>query len=168
MSLTNGYLQVPPGIYFNGLLTFTAWVYPRAFVKNARLFDFANGAPSDNVLFQIFNTAGLFPVLQVYFGKAFQDMIMMRDAKVGSLNLFYNDWSHFAIQFDESSFIFYLNGVLSGKRTGAMGPPNVNRTLNYIGKSNWGGDPNVNAILDEVRIYNRVLTQSEIFELMSL
>ena len=166
LELSNGYLQVPPGVYFNGKFTFTAWVYPKSFALYARLFDFGNGSPSDNVFFALCNSVGFFPYLYVYFGGAFQDMLLPRDIQVPSLNIKINDWSHFAVQFDGGSFLFYLNGVLTSKRTGAMGPPNVIRTFNYFGKSNWVSDANANAIFDEIRIYDRVLSQSEIFELM--
>ena len=93
-------------------------------------------------------------------------MVLPRDIQVGKLNLFYKDWSHLAVQFNAGSFLFYLNGILTGKRTGASSPQPVNRTLNYFGKSNWMSDSKVNAIFDEIRIYNRALSQSEIFELM--
>ena len=166
LNLVNGFLQVPPGVYFSGKFTFTAWVYMRSFGKNSRLFDFGNGAPMNNVFFAMCNSVDLLPYLNVYSGTLNQDMVLPRDMQVAKLNLFYKDWSHLAVQFDGGSFLFYLNGVLTGKRTGAMGPPNVNRTLNYFGKSNWVANSNVNAIFDEIRIFNRVLSQSEIFELM--
>ena len=166
LDLANGYLQVPSGVYFSGKFTFTAWVYMRSFGKYSRLFDFGNGAPMNNVFLAMCNSVDLLPYLNVYSTTSFQDMVLPRDIQVAKLNLFYKDWSHLAVQFDGGSFLFYLNGILTGKRTGASGPPNVNRTLNYFGKSNWVADSNVDAIFDEIRIYDRVLSQSEIFELM--
>ena len=37
----------------------------------------------------------------------------------------------------------------------------VNRTSNFIDRSNWG-DPNPDAIFDDLKLFNRALTQKEI------
>ncbi len=59
----------------------------------------------------------------------------------------------------------YLNGTLVGNGTcssnPACRPTNVTRTLNFIGKSNWG-DANINAILDEIKIFSSALNQTEV------
>ena len=49
LDLSNGYIKIPSGIYFNGDYTVTAWVYMRSFPSYSPLIDFGNGAPSDNV-----------------------------------------------------------------------------------------------------------------------
>jgi Concanavalin A-like lectin/glucanases superfamily/Bacterial TSP3 repeat len=69
-----------------------------------------------------------------------------------------NDWMHLAATFDGSTFSFYTNGVLAAIGTGTLGPTN-NATLD-IGSS--GGCAYFNGLIDEVAIYNRALTASEI------
>ena len=59
----------------------------------------------------------------------------------------------------------YLNGILTATQ-GCITPSSVNRLYCYVGKSNWVADPNINAYLDELRIYNRSLDATEINELM--
>lgn len=44
-----GYLQVPPDVYFNGNFSVTAWININTFEQWQRIFDFDNGAPSDNI-----------------------------------------------------------------------------------------------------------------------
>lgn len=43
-------------------------------------------------------------------------------------------------------------------------PLRVFRNSCYIGKSMWSQDPLVNADFDELKFYNRSLTDSEIFQ----
>ena len=52
----------------------------------------------------------------------------------------------------------------------ASPPLNVNRSFNYIGRSSYYNvnDKDANAILDELRIYNRSLGVDEIIDLMLL
>ena len=59
LDLFNGFVQVPPGVYFYGDYTVTVWLYIRAFNSWSRLLDFGNGAPNDNVIFKLaFDTTG--------------------------------------------------------------------------------------------------------------
>jgi len=44
-------------------------------------------------------------------------------------------------------------------------PFNVTRVRNYIGKSSWSGDNYFHGDLDDLRIYNRALTEEEILSL---
>jgi len=49
----------------------------------------------------------------------------------------------------------YVNGIQGA--TGFLGVPgNVQRTSNYIGKSNWP-DRNADAVYDDLKIYNEAL-----------
>ena len=54
----------------------------------------------------------------------------------------------------------FVNGTLATTSAGAA-PANVALASNYIGKSNWSGDPNFQGEIAELIVYNRVLTDSE-------
>ncbi len=54
-----------------------------------------------------------------------------------------------------------MNGILTDVATATGSPNNIMRAKNYIGKSNWG-DPNVDAIYDELKIFSIALNQSQI------
>lgn len=64
-----------------------------------------------------------------------------------------------------SNFIHYFNGIFCSSSSQYQ-PKNILRQVNYIGKSTWASDELANAVYDELRIYNRVLTQDEIYSLM--
>ena len=55
----------------------------------------------------------------------------------------------------------YKNGSQVATGTTTV-PVNVTRTLNYLGRSNTSADAYYNGFLDDVRIYNRVLSAAEI------
>src|SRR5262249_46151444 len=62
------------------------------------------------------------------------------------------------------SVLFYLNGAQVGSaQTGAVVPIGVGRTSNFVGASQWSPtDPYFKGSIDELRIYNRVLSASEV------
>ena len=71
-----------------------------------------------------------------------------------------NTWTHVAVTYNGSRLRFYVNGVLVAIRS-AFGPfePNVNPL--WIGGNEVYGSA-FKGKLDDIRIYNRVLTQTEI------
>ncbi len=59
----------------------------------------------------------------------------------------------------------YVNGELLAQKQGNP-IANVQRAQNYIGRSNWCfADPDFQGFIDEVRIYNRALSDEEILQL---
>lgn len=76
-----------------------------------------------------------------------------------------NTWTHFALTYDGATFAVYVNGVLANSVpiTGALS----SSTNPFVigGSSVWG--EYFQGIIDEVRIYNRGLTQSEIQSAMN-
>ena len=72
-----------------------------------------------------------------------------------------NQWSHVAVTFNlAGTASLYINCQLVGAGSGYLMNYAL-RTTNYIGRSNWG-DSDLNAVLDEVKIFNRPLSMSEI------
>ncbi len=66
------------------------------------------------------------------------------------------------IEFGGGRVKLYVDNVLKADIAGPSGLNNLIRTNNYIGRSNWSGDPCFKGLIDEVRVYNRALTASEI------
>jgi hypothetical protein len=148
---TPDYATLPSDVYFNGDFTIECWVYPTAFTNWSRIIDFGNGAGSNNVLLgYTFGTSGA-PGL--YIGGT-------QIQATSTIPL--NQWSHIAATLSGTTGTIYINGVAAGTGTFPI-PANVIRTLNYIGRSNWGtGDPDASAVFDDLRIWNVARTASEI------
>jgi hypothetical protein len=164
LSLSSGYLQAPSSVYFTGgSYTVMAWVYPRQFTYNARLIDFGNGQASDNIVLCLSSVTTGKPYTVIIKGAT--NPLLLYSTQPLELN----KWSHLAFTFSGStrSANIYVNGILTAQGTSSNLPNNVVRTKNYIGKSNWG-NPNVDAIFDELKIFSVDLTQSQIrFEMQN-
>jgi len=143
-------LQVPAGVYFSGDFTVTAWIYLKSFQPNSRLFDFGNGAPSDNVLSSVFSSI----YYHLYQSETGSNGVTSQEI----INL--NQWYYMAFVLSGTTGYIYVNGsqVASGA---SLVPNNIVRTSNYIGKSNWG-NPNADAIYDEIKIYKGALSAAAI------
>ena len=162
LRLNSGYYCVPPGVYFNGPFTTSIWVNAKSNGWSARVFDFGvNGWNSDNIVFSLFRDNSLTSFFEIYS----QSYLYNWKSLDSNTDIVLNEWIHLAVTFDGSKASFYYNGIFSGSSPQYQ-PRNVIRSTNYIGKSNWPQDELANAVFDELRIYNRVLTQNEINSLM--
>lgn len=72
-----------------------------------------------------------------------------------------NTWTHLAATYDGSSQRLYVNGELAGTRPQA-GSISTSRGKLRIGGNSISGDEYFTGYIDEVRVYNRALTQAEI------
>ena len=69
--------------------------------------------------------------------------------------------------FDETYLKVYINGTLTVTTQRSFTLPTLSRNLNYIGKSNWAGDGYSYSYLDDLRFYNKSLTQTDLTEIMN-
>ncbi|MBD2546919.1 MULTISPECIES: LamG domain-containing protein [Planktothricoides] len=150
------YVTLPAiSVNFAGGLTIEAWVWYDAFRCWSRVIDLGNGAQSDNIVLANAGTTAKLD-LSVYKGSSGQDFTSP------SAVLELGKWMHLAGTLDSAgNAVLYKNGlpVASGK---LLVPNNINRTKNYIGKSNWTADQDFQGKMAEVRVWNRVRTQAEI------
>jgi hypothetical protein len=156
LSLNGGWTQVPAGIYFDTPeFTISVWIYPQQVGSWARLIDFGNGP---NIVFALNDgNNNQFPIVAI-------ENVQL----VSSKSLKSNEWQHLASTFDGYTLSIYINGTLAANQTFTSFIPmsKLNRTLNYVGKMNWAGDIYSYSYIDELRFYNKSLTQSQILELM--
>jgi hypothetical protein len=154
---TPNYATLPAGVYFNGAFTIECWVYPRQYSNWSRIIDFGNGAGANNVL------------LAYSFGTSGQPGLYIEGVQIPATSqLPLNQWSHVAATFSGGTGTIYINGIASGSGSFPT-PANVVRNLNYIGRSNWGtGDPDANAVYDELRIWNIAKTPTQIMAEMNV
>jgi hypothetical protein len=71
-----------------------------------------------------------------------------------------NAWTHLAVTYDGSSFRFYTNGVLVRTTSSVTAIKPSTGNLRIGGNSVWGEF--FSGLIDDVRIYNRALSASEI------
>jgi len=79
---------------------------------------------------------------------------------IGNSQLVVGQWAHLAATYDGSSLRLYVNGVLAST-TSVAGSINVSSGVLRIGGNNVWGEF-FNGLIDEVRIYSRALSQTEI------
>ena len=160
MRLNSGYYCVPSGVYFNGPFTTSVWANPKSNGFSSRVFDFGNGQASDNIIFGLLQEDSSSSFFKIYIGFSTSPSTLACD-----YGIILNEWIHLAATFDGRKTNFYYNGI-SNCNSSFYQPSNVIRSKNFIGKSNWDVDEPANAVYDELRIYNRVLTLNEINSLM--
>lgn len=146
----------------NGL-SFSFWCKSNNNVSYSRFFDFGNGQSSNNVLMGVYNNN---IVISVYNGAT-------ENNQYSNVQINDNIWRHVCWTMTYTSpnatnsiHTVYINGV-NVYQTFTYYPNATARQFCYIGRSNWGGDPYFNGVIDDFRIYNRVLSDQEIFKLYS-
>ncbi|MDZ8237186.1 MAG: LamG-like jellyroll fold domain-containing protein [Nostoc sp. ChiQUE01a] len=133
--------------------TIEAWVYYNSFKFWSRIIDFGNGVDKDNIVFaNEANTNTL--ILQI-------KKITVERIRANNI-LETGKWMHLAATVDSSgNGKLYKNGaeIQSGK---IQLPGNFNRSLNYIGRSNWTQDGYFDGQMAEVRLWNRARSVEEL------
>ena len=156
MRFSDGYYQVPPGVYFNGDLTISVWIKTiNTFNYSESIIDFANGSPLDNVIFAASYGYSGQPGFYIFI-KHFET-----NTEPG-LPFVLGQWTHMVFTLCDTVGYLYMNGLLISQANYMIAPRNVNRASNYVGKSNLDGQGNLWADLDELRFYNRSMTQAEV------
>ena len=162
LALNGGWNQVPSVIYFDSPeFTISVWVYPQQVGSYARIFDFGNGQNVDNILLSFSDQTTLKPYFQIRSGSNFCG------GGVSSMNLVLNEWQFLTVAFDGNNVRIYLNGQLTFDQVITCSPPIIQRTNCFIGKSNWAKDGYSWSLLDDLRIFNKSLTQEQILYLMN-
>jgi hypothetical protein len=145
---SSAYVDMPDGFSdFTGGLTISVWGNPSSVASWSRFVDFGNGQSSDNIIFAR-NGASADLTYQVY---SFDDAGAHVTAS-GALVL--NTWQHLAVAQSGTTATIYTNGLKATSGSTTYVPENVTRTINYIGRSNWGADAYYGGMMDEVRIEN--------------
>ena len=150
---SNGFYQVPPGFYFKGDFTISVWIKINVFVPYSTILEFA----SEVVSLKTTSSSSPFqPSLTTSFSYVTSPYYLLR-----------GQWTHLVVSLSGTTGSVYLNGVLSAQSNGMNIPRNINRTTNFIGKDSSNYYGNMWSDLDDLRIYDRALSQTEIYDLLS-
>jgi len=77
-----------------------------------------------------------------------------------------NTWYHLAATFDGTALTSYKNGVLMVSNTAAAGTPDAETGTLLIGRHSTASGNYFTGTVDDVRVYDRALTEAEIAEAM--
>jgi hypothetical protein len=163
LNLNGGWTQVPSGFYFNTpAFTISTWIYPQSIGSWARIIDFGNGANSNNVVFAIGSPTNK-PAFQICIPSSCALTLYSSQA------LTLSKWQFLALTYDGANAKIYIDSTLTGTTPYTFTMPNINRNGNLIGKSNMGGlDGYSLSHIDDLRFYNKCLTQNELLNIMNL
>ena len=128
-------------------ITWEAWIYPTV-VSNDQMFLSKQGANYFRILsnkaFVSFNIDGVQKTLS------------------GNTTLLNNTWYHLAASFDGSTIKLYVNGILDATPLNYNGDLNFDTGLLYFGLWTSADKRPFNGYMDEIRIYNYALNNTEI------
>jgi len=166
LSGNGDYVNLPSGIStaLSGLHDFTisAWVNPSVDSQWQRVFDFGTG--TGDYMFMTPNAGGAgFRYAITTNGNGAEQQLN------GGEHLPLNTWSHVAVTLSGTTGTLYLDGNAVATNTNMTeSPSSLPATTNdWLGRSQFSGDPFFNGGLDDVQIYSRALSASEIATLAS-
>ncbi|MBM3403341.1 MAG: T9SS type A sorting domain-containing protein [Bacteroidetes bacterium] len=151
---TNDYVALPALNFNSTSFTIEGWVRWDGLTSSwTRFFDFGNGQANNNFL--VANPASTNSLrFDIYNGGTIQGFTVANILYAG-------EYYHLAAVANAGTMSLYVDGVLMGSLSGVT-VQNVNRTLCYLGRSNWSGEGYFNGQMDEVRIWNTARTATQI------
>ncbi|WP_341882713.1 LamG-like jellyroll fold domain-containing protein [Synechococcus sp. UW140] len=155
-SSANGYATLPSKS-IGGALTIESWVKLNSYTNWSRIIDFGNGAGNQNILLGQLESTGRL-VFHVYDGSGNRIVDLEPLTQIPL-----NEWTHVAATIDPQKNVkLYMNGAVIGTTVATSLPTTMQRTNNYVGRSNWGGDAYLNGSLSDLRVYSGARTAEQI------
>ena len=144
----------------NSSLSISAWVYPLSAGESyGRIIDKTNNSTSA--------TAGI----MMYLNNSPYIIVSLNNINLSSTasSVPYNTWTHLCVTIDNSGVaIIYINGIQNASKTIGL-PSSINNVYPFtIGNRANATDRTFDGKIDDVRIYNRVLSAEEIKILYNL
>ena len=164
MSFNTGYMKAPSGYYFgNANFTVMVWVKVRTVTTWDKIIDFGSGSSTSNVICAFSGGKIRVPRMVFLVDAAWKSAIDYSE------QIELNKWIHLSFVFAYPNGFVYLNGVENSTLASSFYtayPKYTLRTNNLVGASNWPNDGNIDADMDELKIFNRDLNQEEILNEM--
>ncbi|WP_030616046.1 beta-L-arabinofuranosidase domain-containing protein [Streptomyces fulvoviolaceus] len=141
-------------------ITLSAWVKPTHDANWTRVFDFGND--TTRYLYLAARNASGVPRFAITTSGAGGEQGLN-----GTAALPLNEWSHLAVTLAGGTGTLYVNGTAVAQNTSMSLTPATLGTLtnNWLGRSNYSGDPVFAGAYDEFNVFSRALTGAEVTEL---
>jgi hypothetical protein len=158
---TSAYVSLPANALRNmGDFTVACWVYWNAARNWERIFDFGSGT-------------GRYMMLSPRAGNGLARFAITLNGNKGEMVIDSNaalptgQWVHVAVTLSGATGTLYVNGVAVGNHTAMFHTPYQMRdtSRNWIGRSQYTGDPFFNGKIEDFRIYWNALTAAEVANL---
>jgi len=162
----------------SGQVTVEGWVKVTGNHSWSRLFDFGSSGPCCNPGLEVLGPGGGDQGIDYFFlsaqigtdtGRHRIDLSNRDQGDHGTVGSEFNSGTfnsefHFVVTWDETSgaITVYENGVQAAAMTTVAAMSEINDVNVWLGRSNWAPDENLQGEYDEFRIYNRVLTPTQI------
>jgi glycosyl hydrolase family 43/concanavalin A-like lectin/glucanase superfamily protein/ricin-type beta-trefoil lectin protein len=163
----NEHVNLPNGVV-SDLEEFTvaAWVN-RATVSGqqwSRVFDLGTGGQTNMSLTIHGSTGAPRYAIRTQGGADVQDVNAPASARVPA-----GQWTHVAVTYRDTTATIYINGQPVGSNPNITHRPRDlgNTNQNWIGRSQFAGDPLLNATVDDFHIFDRALSTAEVEALMA-
>ena len=157
IDLNEGYYTLSPGIYFNKCYTVSFWLFLKSFQPlRPSIIDFKSSL--ENMIICVDSSHAL--LLITCFLNDCSEYLYSKT--ILSLRI----WYHFSFVLKGNTIFIYVNGALEASSSNQFIPIHMT-SLNYLGKSN-SDDPNMNGIIDDLKIFDFAMNSSQILKNMNL
>lgn len=155
---TNQYIDL--GDWENGgAMTFAFWARWDAFNGYSRIVDLSNGTRNNDV--NIFNWSTSNEICFYVHNTDIGNYIYIKTAAITV-----GQWDFYAVTVDDNGHMkIYKNGILIAGNINGNPVKFLTRTYQYIGKSIYSSDGYFKGAIDDLRIYQKALSEPEIINL---
>ena len=149
------FLTINEELQLSSQFTISFWAKVNDNKYDQAFLDFGNGEKNDNIVFYL-SELNLIPIVSVY----------NQENQVGSVkadaSVVLNKWYHYAVTMNEQKLSLYVNGALIKTYLCTMKLNDNPKMINYIGRSSWISGDYASADFDEIKVFNRSLSQQDI------
>ncbi len=152
---TNQYVMLPAGLLAGATnFTFAAWVNWNGGAAWQRIFDFGNDTTQYLFLTPDSGNGTLRFAVTANGGG--------NEQTIETAPLASNQWVHVALTCNGTNGCLYTNGILAVSGPISLNPAMFNPALNYLGQSQYAGDPLFRGALDEVVVANYAMSAAQV------